>query len=139
MSVRLNRIDDHVALTSPQHETDSPVIGLVQGARATLMVDACSSQRHAAEVRRELPPEVEVWIDTGIMSGADIVAAIACGANFTLVGRAYLYGLMAGGRRGVDRAIQILSDEVARTMKLLGVRSVDELEPGHVTLLDRPG
>jgi L-lactate dehydrogenase (cytochrome) len=86
-------------------------------------------------VRRELPDDVEVWVDTGIMSGADVVAAIAQGADFALVGRAYLYGLMAGGRRGVDRAIQILSDEVVRTMKLLGVRSVAELEPGHVTHL----
>lgn len=86
-------------------------------------------------VRRELPGDVEVWIDTGIMSGADIVAAIAQGADFTLVGRAYLYGLMAGGRRGVDRAIQILSEEIVRTMKLLGVRSIGELEPGHVTRL----
>jgi L-lactate dehydrogenase (cytochrome) len=88
-------------------------------------------------VRRELPDDIEVWIDTGIMSGADIVAAVALGAEFTLIGRAYLYGLMAGGRRGVDRAIQILSDEVVRTMKLLGVRSIAELEPGHVTQLRR--
>ena len=89
------------------------------------------------EVRRELPADIEVWIDTGIMSGADIVAAIAMGARFTLVGRAYLYGLMAGGRAGADRAIAILADEVRRTMKLLGVRSVDELQPGHVTQLQR--
>jgi len=88
-------------------------------------------------VRRELPDDIEVWVDTGIMSGADIVAAMAQGAAFTLVGRAYLYGLMAGGRRGVDRAIQILSDEIVRTMKLLGVGSIDELEPGHVTQLRR--
>lgn len=89
------------------------------------------------EVRKELGDDVEVWIDTGIMSGADIVAALARGADFTLVGRAYLYGLMAGGRRGVERAIQILADEVVRTMKLLGVRSVAELEPGHVRRLAR--
>jgi L-lactate dehydrogenase (cytochrome) len=88
-------------------------------------------------VRRDLPDDIEVWIDTGIMSGADIVAAVALGARFTLVGRAYLYGLMAGGRAGVDRAIEILSDEVVRTMKLLGVRSLDELEPAHVTQLHR--
>jgi len=87
-------------------------------------------------VRKELPDEIEVWIDTGIMSGADIVAAIAMGASFTLVGRAYLYGLMAGGRRGVDRAIEILSEEIIRTMKLLGVSSIDELEPRHVTQLE---
>lgn len=49
--------------------------------------------------------------------------------------RAYLYGLMAGGRAGVDRVIEILSDEIVRTMKLLGVKTLDELEPGHVTRL----
>ncbi|MEZ5256915.1 MAG: alpha-hydroxy acid oxidase [Ilumatobacteraceae bacterium] len=90
-------------------------------------------------VAKELGADTEVWMDTAIMSGADIVAAIAMGARFTLVGRAYLYGLMAGGRRGVDRAIQILSDEIVRTMKLLGVRSLDELEPAHVTQLHRYG
>ena len=58
------------------------------------------------------------------MSGADIVAAIALGARFTLVGRAYLYGLMAGGEAGVDRAIEILSGQVSRTMRLLGVTSL---------------
>ena len=52
--------------------------------------------------------DTEVWVDTGIMTGADIVAAIALGADATLVGRAYLYGLMAGGERGVDRAVEIL-------------------------------
>jgi L-lactate dehydrogenase (cytochrome) len=44
---------------------------------------------------------------------------------------------MAGGREGVDRAIEILSDEIVRTMKLLGVASLDELEPSHVTQLTR--
>ena len=88
-------------------------------------------------VAREIGNDTEVMIDTGIMSGADIVAALAAGAGFTLVGRAYLYGLMAGGRAGVDRAIEILSDEIVRTMKLLGVRSIAELNPGHVTQLFR--
>ena len=73
------------------------------------------------------------------MSGADIVAAIALGARFTLVGRAYLYGLMAGGEAGVDRAIEILSGQVTRTMRLLGVTSLDELTPQHVTQLYRLG
>ena len=65
------------------------------------------------------------------------MAAVALGAKFGLVGRAYLYGLMAGGREGVDRMIEILSDEVIRTMKLLGVSSLAELEPRHVTQLTR--
>ena len=88
-------------------------------------------------VVRELGDDLEVMLDTGIMSGADVVAALAMGARFTLVGRAYLYGLMAGGRAGVDRTITILRDEVVRTMKLLGVHSVAKLGPQHVTQLRR--
>jgi len=91
------------------------------------------------EVVREVGAETEVLLDTGIMSGADIVAAIALGARFTLIGRAYLYGLMAGGREGVDRTIEILSEQVARTMRLLGVATLDELNPSHVTQLARLG
>jgi L-lactate dehydrogenase (cytochrome) len=89
------------------------------------------------DVVREVGTDLEVHVDTGIMSGADIVASVALGARFTLIGRAYLYGLMAGGREGVDRAIQILSDQVVRTMKLLEVASLDELTPAHVTQLQR--
>jgi len=89
------------------------------------------------EVAREVGKHTEVTIDTGIMSGADIVASIALGAKFTLVGRAYLYGLMAGGREGVDRMIYILRDQIERTMKLLGVASLEELTPAHVTQLER--
>jgi L-lactate dehydrogenase (cytochrome) len=76
----------------------------------------------------------EVWLDTGIMSGADIVAAVALGATAVLVGRAYLYGLMAGGERGVERAAEILTREIRRTMQLLGVRTLAELNPQHVRL-----
>jgi L-lactate dehydrogenase (cytochrome) len=89
------------------------------------------------DVVREVGDDLEVHLDTGIMSGADIVASVALGARFTLVGRAYLYGLMAGGRRGVDRAIDILRSEIVRTMKLLEVATLDELTPKHVTQLAR--
>jgi L-lactate dehydrogenase (cytochrome) len=89
------------------------------------------------DVVREVGGDLEVWLDTGIMSGADIVASVAHGATFTLIGRAYLYGLMSGGRRGVDRAIEILRSEIVRTMRLLGVSSLAELEPGHVRQLQR--
>jgi L-lactate dehydrogenase (cytochrome) len=79
----------------------------------------------------------EVLLDTGIMDGADIVAAVANGARGCLVGRAYLYGLMAGGERGVDRALSILRDQVIRTMRLLGVTSLDELTPDHAIIRPR--
>ncbi|GAA1146756.1 alpha-hydroxy acid oxidase [Ornithinicoccus hortensis] len=89
------------------------------------------------EVVREVGQDVEVMVDTGIRNGADVVASLALGAKFTLIGRAYLYGLMAGGREGVDRTIEILADQVRRTMKLLQVRTVQELNPSHVTQLVR--
>lgn len=89
------------------------------------------------KVVKEVGKHTEVAIDTGIMSGADIVASIALGAKFTLVGRAYLYGLMAGGREGVDRMIWILRDQIERTMKLLGAATLAELTPAHVTQLQR--
>jgi isopentenyl diphosphate isomerase/L-lactate dehydrogenase-like FMN-dependent dehydrogenase len=79
--------------------------------------------------------KTEIWLDSGIMSGADILAARALGANFALVGRAYLYGLMAGGQLGVTRAIQILRSEIERTMRLLGVTDMEQLTPEHVSFL----
>jgi len=88
-------------------------------------------------VARDLGKDTEILLDTGIMSGADIVAAIALGARCTLVGRAYLYGLMAGGEAGVNRAIEILATGVIRTMRLLGVTCLEELSPKHVTQLRR--
>ena len=76
----------------------------------------------------------EILLDTGIMHGGDIVAALALGARACLVGRAFLYGLMAGGERGVDQAIGILGAEITRTLQLLGVRSAAELNRSHVSL-----
>jgi L-lactate dehydrogenase (cytochrome) len=88
--------------------------------------------RLVPEVREAVGDRADVVVDTGIMSGADVVAAVAAGAHYTLVGRAYLYGLMAGGEAGVDRAAEILETEVRRTMALLGVSSTDQLQPHHV-------
>lgn len=88
-------------------------------------------------VARELGNDTELLLDTGIMSGADIVAAVALGARCTLIGRAYLYGLMAGGEAGVNRALEILSSQLTRTMRLLGVTCLEELAPKHVTQLFR--
>jgi L-lactate dehydrogenase (cytochrome) len=76
----------------------------------------------------------EVLLDTGIVDGADIVAAVANGATACMVGRAYLYGLMAGGERGVERALTILTDQVTRTMRLLGVHTLDELTREHAVI-----
>jgi isopentenyl diphosphate isomerase/L-lactate dehydrogenase-like FMN-dependent dehydrogenase len=90
-----------------------------------------------ADMKKEFKKDYEIHIDTGIMHGADILAAIALGAQFTYVGRAYLYGLMAGGQEGVERTLEILQTEMVRNMKLIGVNSLEELEPKHVRLLNR--
>ncbi|TDD10081.1 alpha-hydroxy-acid oxidizing protein [Saccharopolyspora terrae] len=82
----------------------------------------------------ELQGRAEILLDTGVLSGADIIAAVANGASGCLIGRAFLYGLMAGGERGVDRAVEILSSEITRTMQLLGVSRITDLTPEHVTL-----
>jgi isopentenyl diphosphate isomerase/L-lactate dehydrogenase-like FMN-dependent dehydrogenase len=87
------------------------------------------------DVVRAVGGDIDVFLDTGIMHGADIVASLAAGATFTFIGRAYLYGLMAGGREGVDRCIGILSDQITRTVQLLGVNSVAELGPEHLAHL----
>jgi L-lactate dehydrogenase (cytochrome) len=76
----------------------------------------------------------EVYLDSGILNGADVVAAVAMGARACLVARAYCYGLMAGGERGVERALELLRTEIVRTMALLGARSVGELTPDRVRL-----
>jgi len=89
------------------------------------------------EARKALGKRFEIHADTGIMHGADVVACIAAGANFTWIGRAYLYGLMAGGKEGVDRSLEILRTQMVRTMKLLGVCSLDELNPSHVKLINK--
>lgn len=112
------------------------------GADAVVLSNHGGRQLDRAPVPLRLVPDVvdalqgrsEVWVDTGILSGADVVAALALGADATMVGRAYLYGLMAGGERGVDRAAEILTTEVRRTMALLGVGTVGELSDRHVRL-----
>ena len=75
-----------------------------------------------------------VWLDSGVTSGGDIVAALAFGADVVLVGRAYLYGLMAGGQAGVQRAAEILAGQVTETMALLGAATVSELGGEQVRL-----
>lgn len=112
------------------------------GANAVLLSNHGGRQMDRAPVPLRLVPatleavgdRAEVWVDTGITNGADIVACLALGATTALVGRAYLYGLMAGGERGVERAAEILTSDIRRTMRLLGVQTIADLGPHHVRL-----
>ncbi len=124
------------SLEDAKRLTDLGVDGIVLSNHGGRQLDRAPIPFHLLPiVNREVGRDVELLIDTGIMSGADIVAAIAMGARSTLVGRAYLYGLMAGGYDGVVRSLEILTDEITRTMRLLGVAHVDELSERHVTQL----
>ena len=71
-------------------------------------------------------------VDGGIRNGGDVVKALALGARGVLVGRAYAYGLSAAGEPGVTRAIEILRAGIVRTMKLLGVASVREINRSYI-------
>lgn len=99
--------------------------------RAPVPLEELGSVCQAVEGR------VEVYADGGVLNGSDVVALLAAGARSVLVGRAYLFGLMAAGEAGVERAVEILAEELRTTLALLGVCQVADLRPEHVRL--RPG
>jgi L-lactate dehydrogenase (cytochrome) len=80
------------------------------------------------ESRQRVGDSVELFVDSGIRRGSDIAKALALGADACSIGRPYLYGLVAAGSSGVSRVIEILADELRRTMTLLGVSTIDELK-----------
>lgn len=94
---------------------------------------------HLPSVVAAVGERAEVFIDGGFRTGADVAAGLALGARGVMVGRAYLYGLMAGGERGVDRALEILRTELVITMALLGAAAVPELTADMVNSVYQPG
>src|SRR5215467_2010680 len=80
--------------------------------------------------------QTEILLDGGIRRGSDIVKALCLGARAVLIGRAYAYGLGAAGKPGVAHALKILSEGVDRTLRLLGCRSIHDLNPSYVSAPD---
>jgi len=91
-----------------------------------------------APVRESVGPDVSLLVDSGVRHGSDIAVALALGADACAIGRAYLYGLMVGGERGVDQVLDILADQFSRTLHLLGVRSAADLRATGRELLVSP-
>lgn len=89
--------------------------------------------RALPEIVSAVGHQAEVLMDGGVRRGSDIVKALCLGARAVLVGRAYAYGLAAAGHPGVTRAIQILRNDVERTLRLLGCRSVNELDATYIS------
>ena len=90
------------------------------------------SIRSLPEVVAAVGQQIEVLVDGGVRRGGDVVKALSLGAKAVLIGRAYAYGLAAAGETGVARAIEILRGDMVRTMKLLGVASIHDLNRSHI-------
>ena len=80
------------------------------------------------EVVAAVGNKVDIYIDGAVMSGQDAYAAVALGAKAVFIGRAYLYGIMAGGERGVERVVEILKRDFVNTMALTGARNIAEVQ-----------
>ncbi len=88
---------------------------------------ALSSIRTLPSIVRAVKGETEIWLDSGIRSGQDVLKAIAMGADATMIGRAYVYGLGALGERGVTRALEVIAREADITMALCGRRRIADM------------
>jgi len=118
------------------------VAAVEAGADALVLSNHGGRQLDRAPVPLELLPDVvaavgprvEVYVDSGVRSGGDVAAALGLGARGVMIGRAYLYGLMVGGQRGVTATLELLVDELRRAMCLLGTPTVASIGPEHVRL-----
>ena len=81
--------------------------------------------------------QVEIILDGGIRRGTDVIKALGLGARAVMIGRAYLFGLGAGGEAGVDRALQLLTEEIKRSLMLIGCPSVKELDERYIKKTQR--
>lgn len=123
------------------HTGDDARRAVDEGAGAIVVSNHGGRQLDGVAATIRVLPEVvaavggrtEILLDSGIRRGSDIVKALCLGARAVLVGRAYAYGLAAAGGPGVARALDILTADVVRTMKLLGCRSVAELDRSYVS------
>ena len=122
------------------HTGEDPRRAIDEGADAIVVSNHGGRQLDGVAPTLRVLPEVvaavngqtEVLVDGGIRRGSDVVKALCLGARAVLVGRAYAYGLAAGGGPGVARAIEILRSGLVRTLKLLGCASVAELDRSFV-------
>ena len=87
-----------------------------------------ATMRVLAEVVDALRGRTEVLVDSGVRRGSDVIKALATGARAVMIGRPFLYGLAAAGEAGVERILEVFSDEMTRTLSLLGCPGVTDLD-----------
>jgi L-lactate dehydrogenase (cytochrome) len=114
---------------------DEGVAGVIVSNHGGRQLDTCRpTARALPEVLNAVNGRAEVFVDGGIRRGADVVKAICLGAKAVLIGRAYGYGLAAGGHAGVARAIAILKADIERTLILLGCASIRDLNSSYIEI-----
>jgi L-lactate dehydrogenase (cytochrome) len=86
------------------------------------------------EIAHAVGARAEIFVDSGFRTGSDVAAAVGLGATAVMIGRPYLFGLMAAGERGVTRVIDIFRNELRRTMTLLGAATVQDIGPDQVSI-----
>jgi isopentenyl diphosphate isomerase/L-lactate dehydrogenase-like FMN-dependent dehydrogenase len=112
---------------------DEGADGIVVSNHGARQLDCVSpTLRVLPEIAKAVNGRIDLMLDGGIRRGSDVVKALCLGAKAVLLGRAYAYGLAAAGEAGVMRAIEIMRADIVRTLKLLGVGSVAELNRSHV-------
>jgi L-lactate dehydrogenase (cytochrome) len=140
---RLKRMWGSPLIVKGALDAEDALLAIEAGADALSVSNQGGRQLDGAPATIEVLPSIveaagskaEILIDGGVRSGQDIVRACALGARGVLVGRAWLYGLAAGGEQGVHRVLQILQQEMLGTMAFCGVRTVSDIGP-HVLWKD---
>jgi L-lactate dehydrogenase (cytochrome) len=100
-------------------------------------LDGTLSSAAAFPAVKQAVDDVEVWFDSGIRSGLDVLKAMALGADACLIGRAFVFGLGAAGEAGVAKALEIIWDELDAAMALTGVRDISRV-PASVLIKSQP-
>tara|TARA_A200000113_G_scaffold93722_1_gene83835 strand:- start:979 stop:2133 length:1155 start_codon:yes stop_codon:yes gene_type:complete len=102
--------------------------GIVVSNHGGRQLDSCISSISALpKIKEKIEKHnIDIFFDGGIRSGKDILKAKCLGAKMAMMGRPYLYGLAAGGQKGVERCLEIFSEELDRTMALCGYRDINE-------------
>jgi L-lactate dehydrogenase (cytochrome) len=102
--------------------------GLVLSNHGGRQLDAVPPSIHRlADIRARLGDDYTLMVDSGVRSGLDIARAIACGADFVLLGRAFMFGVAALGSQGGNHVVSVLRDELENTMVQLGIENLTEL------------
>jgi L-lactate dehydrogenase (cytochrome) len=115
-----------------------PTLVILDEVVTALANDNSSTRAATLNAKREQQRKMEVWVDGGVRTGADVVKALALGAHAVGIGRPAIYGMASFGQAGVEKVIEILHSEMLTTMKLMAVTRVTDITRACVDTADAP-